>query len=215
MVAIYEDRAKAIIVFSGQDSQNHIWKPRKSFQKTENSTCWSNKDIGCEGMIFMLCFYEGAIFMLCYVNLPTWTVVMKKTLESPLDCKEIQPVHHRGNQSWIFIGRTDAEAEIAILWPPDAKNWLIWWCWERLKAGGEGDSRGWDGWMASSTQWTWVWVNSRTWWWTGKPGVLQSRGLQRVGHNWETEVNWTELSIRGRYHNFHQHLFFNLSFFRY
>ena len=79
-----------------------------------------------------------------------WTVVLEKTLESPLDCKEIQPVLPKGNQSWVFIGRTDAEAETPILWPPDGKNWLIWkrpWCWKRLKAGGEGDDRGWDGWM--------------------------------------------------------------------
>ena len=65
------------------------------------------------------------------------------------------------------------------------------WCWERLKAGGEGDDRGWGGWMASPTQWTRVWVNSGSWWWTGRPGVLQSMGSQRVGHNWATEVNWT------------------------
>ena len=64
------------------------------------------------------------------------------------------------------------------------------WCWERLRAGGEGDDRGWDGWMASPTQWTWVWVDSRSWWWTGRPGVLQSMGSQRVGHDWATELNW-------------------------
>ena len=64
------------------------------------------------------------------------------------------------------------------------------WCWERLKAGGEGEDRGWDGWMASPTQWTWVWVNSGSWWWTGRPGVLQSMGSQRVGHDWATELNW-------------------------
>ena len=64
------------------------------------------------------------------------------------------------------------------------------WCWERLRAGGEGDGRRWDGWMASLTQWTWVWVNSRSWWWTGRPGVLQFMGLQRVGHDWVTELNW-------------------------
>ena len=62
-------------------------------------------------------------------------------------------------------------------------------CWERLKAGGEGDDRGWDGWMASSTWWTWVWASSRSWWWTEKPGVLQSMGSQRFGHNWESELN--------------------------
>ena len=64
------------------------------------------------------------------------------------------------------------------------------WCWERLKARGEGDDRGWDGWMASPTQWAWVWVNSGSWWWTGRPGVLQSMGSQRVGHDWVTELNW-------------------------
>ena len=72
-------------------------------------------------------------------------------------------------------------------------NWLIWkkpWCWGRMKAGGEGDDRGWDGWMASSTQWAWVWVNSGSWWWTGRPGVLQTMGSQRVRYNWTTELNW-------------------------
>ena len=64
------------------------------------------------------------------------------------------------------------------------------WCWERLRAGGEGDNRGWDGWMASLTQWTWVWVDSGSWWWTGRPGVLRFMGLQRVGHDWATELNW-------------------------
>ena len=64
-------------------------------------------------------------------------------------------------------------------------------CWERLKAGGERDERGWNGWMASLTQWTWVWVNSGSWWWTGRPGVLQSMGLQRVRHDWASELNWT------------------------
>ena len=69
------------------------------------------------------------------------------------------------------------------------------WCWERLNAGGEGDDRGWDGWIASPTQWTWVWVSSRSWWWTGKPGVLQSMGSQRVGHDWAIELNWTGLYL--------------------
>ena len=64
------------------------------------------------------------------------------------------------------------------------------WCWERLMVGGDGDDRGWYGWMASLTQWTWVWVNSGSWWWTGRPGMLQSMGSQRVGHSWATELNW-------------------------
>ena len=113
-----------------------------------------------------------------------------KTLESPLDCKEIKPVHPKGKQSWIFTWRTDAEAETPVLWLPDVKNWLIWkdpdarkdWRWEE-----KGD-RGWDGWMASPTYWIWVWVNSTSWWWTGRLGVLQSMGSQRVGCYWATEL---------------------------
>ena len=77
------------------------------------------------------------------------------------------------------------------------------WCWERLKVEREGDDRGWDGWMASPTQWTWVWVNSKSWWWTGRPSVLQSMGSQRVKHDWATELNWTDndfLTERGHRH---------------
>ena len=105
-----------------------------------------------------------------------------------------QPINPRGNQPWIVIGRTDAEAETPILWPPDVKSWLIGkdWCWEGLGAGGEGDDRGWDGWMASLTWWMWVSVNSGGWWWTGRPGVPWFMGSQRVGHDWATELNWTE-----------------------
>ena len=75
-------------------------------------------------------------------------------------------------------------------WCEELTHWKRPWCWERLRAGGEGDDRGWDGWMASPTQWTWVWVNSKSWWWTGRPGVLQSMGLQKVRHDWTTELNW-------------------------
>ena len=69
-------------------------------------------------------------------------------------------------------------------------HWKRLWCWERLGARGEGDDRGWDGWMASLTRWTWVWVNSGSWWWTGRPGMLRFMGSQRVGHDWATELNW-------------------------
>ena len=75
------------------------------------------------------------------------------------------------------------------------------WCWERLRAGAEGDDRGWDGWMVSPTQWTWVWVNSGSWWWTGRPGVLQSMGSQRVRHDWATELNWNQLNHQLEDHN--------------
>ena len=96
----------------------------------------------------------------------------------------------------LNTGRTDSEAETSILWPwcKELTHWKRPWCWERLKAGGEGDDRGCDCWMASETQWTWVWVNSGSWWWTRRPGMLQSVGSQRVGHDWATELNWTELN---------------------
>ena len=77
-------------------------------------------------------------------------------------------------------------------------NWKKPWCWERLKARGEGDDRGWDGWMASPTRWTWFWVNSGSWWWTGRPGMLRSMGSQRVGHGWATELNWEPFTGQGR-----------------
>ena len=115
-----------------------------------------------------------------------WTVLLKKTLESPLDCKEIQPANPKGNLSWIFIGRTDAEAEAPMLWPPDTKNRLIWKDpdaekdWRQKEKGmTEDEVVGW---------WTWVWASSKSWWWTGKPGVLQSMGSQRVGQDWATEL---------------------------
>ena len=75
-----------------------------------------------------------------------------------------------------------------VTWCEELTHWKRPWCWERLKAGREGDYRRWDGWMASPTAWTWVWASSMSWWWTRKPGVLESMGLQRVGHNWVTEV---------------------------
>ena len=120
-----------------------------------------------------------------------WTVVLEKTLKSPLDCKEIQPVHPKGDQSWVFTGRTDVEAETPntlATWCKERTHLKRPWCWERLRAGGEGDDKGWDGWMASPTQWAWVWVDSHSWWWIGRPGVLRFMGLQRV-----TRLSdWTE-----------------------
>ena len=112
-----------------------------------------------------------------------WNMVLEKTLASPLDCKEIKPVNPKGNQSWIFIGRTDAEGEASILWPPDVKGQLIrkdpdagkdWR--QREKGTTEGE-------MASPTQWTWVSASSEKWWRTGKPGMLKSMGSQRIGHD--------------------------------
>ena len=85
--------------------------------------------------------------------------------------------------------------KLPVLWPPHMKSWRIGkdWCWEGFGAGGEGDDRAWDGWIVSLTQWMWVWVNSGSWWWTGRPGVLWFMGSQRVRHDWVTELNWPEL----------------------
>ena len=120
-----------------------------------------------------------------------WTVVLEKTLESPLNCKEIQPVHPKGDQSWVFIGRTDVEAETPILWPPDAKNWLIWknpdagkdWGQEE-KGTTEDEMVGWH-----------HWLNAHRFGWTpgvgnGQGGLAWFMGLQRVRQDWAIELNW-------------------------
>ena len=127
-----------------------------------------------------------------------WTVVLEKILESPLDCKEIQPVHSKVNQSWVFIGRTDAKAETPIFWPPDAKSWLIWKDpdsgkdWRQEEKGMTEDEM-----VRWHHQLNRHWVNSGSWWRTRRPGVLRSMGSQSVGHDWATEMNWTE---RKRYY---------------
>ena len=121
-----------------------------------------------------------------------WTVVLEKTLESPLDCKEIQPVHPKKSvlnihwKDWCWSLNSNNLAS----WCKELTCWKRLWCWERLKRGGEGDDRGWDGWMASLTRWMWVWVSSGSWWWTGKPGMLQSMGSHRFEHDSATELNW-------------------------
>ena len=120
-----------------------------------------------------------------------WAVVLEKTLQGPLDCKEIQPVHlkdvlsvHWKEWCWSWNANTLAT------WWEELTHWKRSWCWGRLGAGGEGDDRGWGGWMASPIQWTWVWVGSGSWWWTGRPDVLRFMGLPS-----RTPLsNWTDLS---------------------
>ena len=103
--------------------------------------------------------------------------------------KEISPDIHWKDWCWSWNSNT------LVTWCEEMTHWIRPWCWERLKVGGEVENRGWDGWMASLTQRAWVWVDPGSWWWIGRPGVLQSMGSQRVGHDWETELNWTELNL--------------------
>ena len=143
--------------------------------------------------------------------------MLEKTPESPMDCKEIQPVNLKGNKSWIFIGRTDAETETPIfgnlMQRTDSleKTLMLGKIEDKRRRG----SREWDGkriifekighfeimsWIASPTQWTWVWASSRRWWRTGKPHMLQSMGSQRVGHVWETEQQQWGKKYSSSYH---------------
>ena len=122
-----------------------------------------------------------------------WIVLLLKTLESPLGCREIKPVNPKGNQSWVFTGKTDAEAETPVLWPSNVKNWLI----EKDPVAGKDwrqeekeDGRRWDGWMASLTRRTWVWASYGSWWWMEEPGGLQSMGSRRVRHDWMTSLSF-------------------------
>ena len=148
-----------------------------------------------------VCLVKAMVFPVVMYGCESWTIKKAelwktdafelwcwRRLESPLDCKEIQPVHPKGYQSWIFIGlMLKLQLQYLATWCEELTHWKRPGCWESLKAG-EGGNREWDGWMASLTQWTWIWVTSRGWWWTGRPGVLQSMGPQRVGHNWATEL---------------------------
>ena len=119
---------------------------------------------------------------------------MKK---SPSCCTNLEPSILKEISPGCSLEGLIVEPETLVPWPPDAKSWLLKrsWCWERLRVGGEGDNRGWDGWMASPTQWIWVWVGSESWWWTRRPGMMQFMGLQRVGHDWATELNWGHLKL--------------------
>ena len=115
-----------------------------------------------------------------------WIALLEKTLESPLDCKGIKLVHpiHWKDCCWSW------NSSPLATWWEGLTHWKRPWCWERLKAGGEGDDRGWDGSMASLTQWIWIWASYRSWWWTGKPGLLQSMGTTSIRHT--EQLNWTE-----------------------
>ena len=150
--------------------------------RAQQNPCWPDSP---EEMI------NAAHFPASQASINSWQTEVQRLAEKG-GPKGPFPVDPKGNQPWIFTGRTDAEAETPILlatWCEQLTHLKRPWCWERLNAGGEGDNRGWNGWMASPTQWAWAWVNSRSWWRTGRPGMLQSMGSQRVGYNWVTELN--------------------------
>ena len=111
------------------------------------------------------------------------------SLES-LDSKEIKPVNPKGNQPEYSLEGLCWSSNILATWCKELTHWKRPCCWEGLGAGGEGDDRGWDGWIVSPTRWIWVWIDSENWWWTVRPGVLWFMGSQRVGHDWATELNW-------------------------
>ena len=140
---------------------------------------------GCESWTIKKaeCWRIDAFELCCWRRLlrVPWTA----TRSNQSILKEISSEYSLEDWCWCWNSNTLAT------WCEELTHWKRPWCWERLKVGGEGDDRGWDGWMASPTQWTWVWVDYGSWWWTGRPGVLQSMGLERVRHDWATELNWT------------------------
>ena len=160
-----------------------------------------------------VCVVQAEVFPVVMYGCESWTI--KKAKCWRIDAFElwywrrlfrVPCTARRSNQS--MLGRS----VLSVHWRDWCWSWnsnaLATWCEELthlktlmlglLKVGGEGDNREWDGWMASPTQWTWVWVNSRNWWWTGRPGVLQSMGSQRVGHKWVNELNWLREKYRTR-----------------
>ena len=156
-----------------------------------------------------VCLVKAMVFPVGMYGCESWTI--KKAERQRIDAFElwcwrrllrVPWIARRSNQSilkklvlnihwkdWCWSWNSNTLAT----WCEELTHWKRPWCWERLKAGREGDDRGWDGWMASPTQWTWVWVDSGSWWWTGKPGMLWFMGSQRVGHDWATELNWTKV----------------------
>ena len=120
----------------------------------------------------------------CGVGEDSWeSLGLQGDPTSPFWRRSVLSVHWK---DWCWRWNSN----ILATWFEELTHWKRLWCWQRLRAGEEGDDRGWDGWMASPTQWTWVWVNSGSWWWTGRPGVLWSAGSQRIGHDWVSELNW-------------------------
>ena len=158
-----------------------------------------------------VCLVKAMVFLVVMYGCENWTT--KKAEHRRIDAFELWCWRKLFRVPWTARRSNQSILKKSILhvhwkdwcWSWNSNTLATWckeltylkrpWCWERLRAGGDGNDRGWDGWMASLIQWTWVWVNSGSWWWTGRPDVLQSTGSQRVGHNRATELNWTEVEL--------------------
>ena len=174
-------------------SEEKPWQPRPCVKK--QTPYFANKGQYCQTYSFssshvwmweLDCKESWAPKNWCF-----WTVVLQSLglqgdPTSPSKRSSALGVHWK---DWCWSWNSNTLAT----WWEELTHWKIPWCWERLRAGGEGDNRGWDGWMASPAQWTWIWVGSGSWWWTRRPGMLSSMGLQRVRHDWVTELNWLNL----------------------
>ena len=152
-----------------------------------------------------VCLVKAMVFPVVMYGCESWTI--KKAELQRTDVFElwgwrrlwrVSWTARRSNQSILLILNIrwkdwcwSWNSNTLAIWCEELTHWTRPWCWERLKPGGEGYDRGWDGWMASLTWWTWVWASPRSWWWTGRPGVLQSMVSQRVRSDWVTELNWT------------------------
>ena len=161
---------------------------------TNLNTILKSRDIT---LLTKVCLVKAMVFPVVMYGCESWAI--KKA-----ECRRIDAFELWCWRRLLRVPWTARRSVLGVHWKDWCWSWnsnilATWceeltylkrpWCWERLKAG-EGDDRKWDGWMASATWWTCVWVNSRSWWWTGRPGILQFMGSQRVGHNWETELNW-------------------------
>ena len=173
--------------------KKHCDQPRKHIKKQRHyftNKCPSSQSYGFSSShiwVWELDYKESWMWK----NWCFWTVVLEKTLESPLDCKEIQPVYRKGNQSWISLEGLMLKLQYFGHLMRRTDSLEKTWCWESLRAGEEGDDRRWDGWMASLIWWTWVWTSSGSWWWTGKPNMLQSMGSP----SWTLLSDWIELKV--------------------
>ena len=153
------------------------------FSSPGESTIWATREVSKKAEYWRIDAFE--LWSWRRLLRAPWTARRSNQSILNIDWKSVLNIHWK---YWCWSWSSN----ILATWCEELTHWKRPWCWERLKVGGERDNRGWDGWMASLTRWTWVWASSRSWWGTGKPGMQQSMRLQRVGHDWTNELIWTE-----------------------